>query len=151
MRKRAFLAAMLALAGCAPTQTDLERNAQLRKIQQDNEADYRAVHECPSAWTMEQCHQKVAQQEAAIQQELRNPVPVTETACGDRAIQHAQMQFEMIGGGSYGQEQRAVRDAVANCPSGATIVMLRKFAGEHCDLSKSVVDTGYGRVACVKR
>ena len=37
---------------------------------------------------------------------------------------------------------RAVRDAVAHCPNGTPIVMLRKFA---------VVDTGYGRVACVKR
>jgi hypothetical protein len=31
---------------------------------------------------------------------------------------------------------------VAHCPNGTPIVMLRKFA---------VVDTGYGRVACVKR
>jgi hypothetical protein len=40
------------------------------------------------------------------------------------------------------QEQSAVRDAVAHCPNGTPIVMLRKLA---------VVDTGYGRVACVKR
>jgi hypothetical protein len=79
------------------------------------------------------------------------PTAPEETACGEKAIAAAQLRFEMIGGGSFGQEQGAVRDAVANCPTGTTIVMLRKFAGEHCDLSKSVVDTGYGRVACVKR
>jgi hypothetical protein len=67
-----------------------------------------------------------------------------ETACGDRAIQEAQL---------YGgpQEQGAVRDAVAQCPKGGTIVMLRQYAATYCDLSKAVVDTGYGRLACVKR
>jgi len=75
-------------------------------------------------------------------QELSSSLPFTneETACGETGIPKAQLRFEI--NGNYGQEQSAVRDAVAHCPNGTPIVMLRKFA---------VVDTGYGRVACVKR
>jgi hypothetical protein len=83
---------------------------------------------------------------------LAAPVAATayeETACGDAAIQTAQARFERTR--NYAQAQNDVSEAVAHCPKGTTIVMLQRFAGTYCDLNKSVVDTGYSRVACVKR